>query len=107
MVPLLKKKSSSAKSNISSVRLDRKISSPTHKLTYTRLQKRKSDNSYLGSMISPSHLMDADFQAYEDNSYEHIYVHPYETPIKIENNLDQEIPFGLFRNFSIKESENG
>lgn len=32
--------------------------------------------------------MDADFQNYEDNSYDQIYIHPYETPLKLENNLD-------------------
>ena len=61
--------------------MERKISSPSHKLTYTRLQKKISNNS-IGDMISPARLMDADFHAIEDNSYDNIFIHPYETPEK-------------------------
>lgn len=49
--------------------------------------------------------MDADYPGYEESrhSYDNIFVEPYGSPMK---DLEPGLPFGLFRNFSLKDSEN-
>lgn len=46
---------------------------------------------------------------YDENNYSDIFVsaYPYPTSKKKDSFMSEEIPFGLFRNFSLKDSDNG
>lgn len=46
---------------------------------------------------------------YDENNYSDIFMNAFPCPTskKKDSFLGEEIPFGLFRNFSLKDSENG
>lgn len=100
-VPLLKRKATSNKSQISSARVEKKkFESPSKNMSFTNLQRKVSNNS-LFEMISPPKQdpFMQEISNYDENMYSDFLSFK-----KKDSFLGEEIPFGLFRNFSLRES---